>query len=118
MQDGDKMEKMEEIFDTVQLNLKTFSEEYPKEMEAFGKMMHAIEAAGALDVKQKELIAISLSIAHHCKWCIAYHVKMALRNGATKKEIMEASWMAVLMGGGPALMYMQLVEEAVNEFKE
>ena len=112
------MENMEEIFKTVQLNLEKFSKEYPKEMEAFGKMMHAIEAPGALDVKQKELIAISLSIAHHCKWCIAYHVKMALKSGASKKEIMEASWMAVLMGGGPALMYMQLVEEALKEFKE
>lgn len=111
------MENMEEIFENVQLNLETFSKEYPKQMEAFSKMMHAIEAPGALDVKHKELIAVSLSIAHHCKWCIAYHVKMALRSGATTKQVMEASWMAVLMGGGPALMYMQLVEEAIREFK-
>jgi alkylhydroperoxidase/carboxymuconolactone decarboxylase family protein YurZ len=42
---------------------------------------------------------------------------MALKNGAAHKEVMEASWMAVMMGGGPALMYMQLVEEALKEFE-
>jgi len=30
---------------------------------------------------------------------------------------MEAAWVAVLMGGGPSVMYMQLVEKAIKEFK-
>ena len=112
------MDNMKEVFDQVNLNLEKFSKEYPKEMEAFGKLMEAIEAPGVLDVKQKELIAISLSIATHCKWCIAYHVNKALQAGADRKSITEASWMAVLMGGGPSLMYMQLVEQALDEFEK
>jgi len=112
------MENMKKVFKEVNLNLKRFMKEHPNEMEAFGKMMNAIEAPGELDLKQKELIAISLSIVTHCKWCIAYHVGKALENGANKKEIMEASWMAVLMGGGPSLMYMQLVEQALDDFEK
>ena len=112
------MENMKKVFDEVNLNLSKFSKEFPKEMEAFGKLMHAIESPGALNVKQKELIAIALSIVAQCKWCIAYHVKNALENGATRKEITEASWIAVLMGGGPSLMYMQLVEQALEDYKK
>jgi AhpD family alkylhydroperoxidase len=112
------MENMKKVFDEVNLNLGKFTKEFPNEMEAFGKLMQAIEAPGALDAKHKELIAISLSIATHCKWCIAYHVKNALENGATRKEITEASWIAVLMGGGPSLMYMQLVEKSLEDYKK
>ncbi len=109
---------MKKVFDEVNLNLGKFTKEFPKEMEAFGKLMHAIEAPGALDIKHKELIAIALAIVTHCKWCIAYHVKGALKNGATRKEITEAGWIAVLMGGGPSLMYMQLVEKALEDYKK
>ena len=112
-----KMDDMKKIFEEVGVNLEKFSEKFPEKMESFKKMMEAIETPKALDKKQKELMAVSLSISNHCKWCIAYHVKKALESGATKDEISEASWMAVLMGGGPALMYMQLVEKAIEDFE-
>ena len=112
------MDNMQSVFDEINLNFGKFSKEYPNQMKAFGHMMQAIEAPGALDTKHKELIAIALSIATHCKWCIAFHVKQALKNGATRDEITDASWVAVLMGGGPSLMYFQLVEKALDEFEK
>jgi len=108
---------MQSVFDEVNLNFGKFTKEYPTQMKTFGQMMHAIEAPGALDTKHKELIAIALSIATHCKWCIAFHIKQALKNGATREEITDASWVAILMGGGPSLMYFQLVEQALDEFE-
>jgi len=111
------MENMKKVFEETNLNLEKFSKEFPKEMEAFGKFMHAIEEPGALDSKQNELIAIALSVATHCRWCIALHVEKALEVGCKRKEILEACWMAVLMGGGPSLMYMQLVEKALEDFE-
>ncbi len=111
------MENMHEVFNETNLNLGKFIKEFPREMKAFGGMMEAIEAPGALDGKQKELIAIALSICAHCKWCIAYHVGQALKQGATRKEITEAGWVAVLMGGGPSLMYFQLLEKALDDFE-
>lgn len=111
------MENMKKIFEETNLNLERFSKEYPKEMEAFVKLMGAIESPGELGVKHKEIIAIALSIATHCKWCISYHVEKALEAGATRKEITEAGWVAVLMGGGPSLMYFQLLESALDDFE-
>ncbi|MCD6084193.1 MAG: carboxymuconolactone decarboxylase family protein [Desulfurococcales archaeon] len=105
--------------------LKEFSESLeewgktsPKQVKAFMDLVHVVEGPGALDTKTKELISIALSIAAHCEWCIAFHVKNALDAGATPEEIREASWVAVLMGGGPSLAYMQLVEKALKEYKE
>ncbi len=110
------MDNMKQIADETNESLSKFSKEYPAEMAAFGKMMQAIEAPGELDSKTKELIAIALGIATHCKWCIAFHIGQALKHGATRREITEASWVAVLMGGGPSLMYFQLVEKTLDDF--
>jgi AhpD family alkylhydroperoxidase len=112
------MGEMKDNLKEVNASLGRFSKDYPEQMKGFGGLMQAVEAPGALDSKQKELIAIALSINAHCHWCIAYHVNGALEKGATKEEIIEASWVAVVMGGGPSLMYMQLVEKAIKDFKK
>ena len=110
------MGEMKDLLKQVNSSLPKFSKENPKEMGSFAKFLQSVESPGAIDVKNKELIAIALSVTAHCHWCIAYHVNGALEQGASKEEIMEAAWVAVLMGGGPALMYMQLVEEAIDDF--
>lgn len=89
--------------------------EYPEQMAAFVGLSNAIKAPGSLDVKYKYLIALALGITAHCDWCIAAHTRNALAAGATREEILEASWMAVLMGGGPALMFMQVVQKALED---
>ncbi len=90
----------------------------PAQISKFLELLEAVEKPGALDKKTKELIAIALSVNSHCKWCIAYHVNSAFESGATEQEVREAAWVAVLMGGGPALSYSQLVDDAINDFKK
>jgi alkylhydroperoxidase/carboxymuconolactone decarboxylase family protein YurZ len=41
----------------------------------------------------------------------------ALKAGATRKEIVEAIGVAVLMGGGPATVYGAEAFEALNQFE-
>jgi AhpD family alkylhydroperoxidase len=91
-------------------------EQVPEQIGAFHNFMESVEAPGALDQKEKELINIGLAVAAQCEWCIALHVKGALKAGAKKEEIIEAGMQAVLMHGGPALMYMTPLEEALEEF--
>lgn len=86
-------------------------------MKSFRNMSEAIKE-GVLGEKYKELINIALAIVQECEWCIAHHVNRALEAGATEDEILEAAWMAVLMGGGPALVHVGLVLEAIDEFKD
>ena len=102
----------------VKKSLTYLGKEYPDLMKAFSGFMGAVEKEGALSRKTKELISIALSVVKECKWCIAFHVKNALDAGATKEEIMESCFVAALMGGGPALMYTQLVVKALEDYSK
>ncbi|MFW6196921.1 MAG: carboxymuconolactone decarboxylase family protein [Thermoplasmatota archaeon] len=44
--------------------MKKFGEKSPKNMGEFGGFMEAVESEGALSPKDKELMAIALSITH------------------------------------------------------
>ena len=98
--------------------LDRIGKDYPKETEAFFNFMQTAEAGPALDMKTKELINVGISVSAQCEWCIAFHVKNALEAGASRDEIMSAGFMAVLMHGGPALMYMMRMAEALDEFAD
>ncbi len=97
--------------------MEEFGETNPESMDGFQCMMDAIEKEDVLSAKTKELIAIGTAITEKCEWCIAFHVNNALEAGATKEEIRAAAWVAVLMGGGPALMHAGLVLEALEELE-
>jgi AhpD family alkylhydroperoxidase len=77
----------------------------PGTAASFAQLAQAASAAGALDQKTKELIALAIGIDTHCDGCIGFHVKAAIRHGATRAEIAETVAMCVYMGGGPSLMY-------------
>jgi alkylhydroperoxidase/carboxymuconolactone decarboxylase family protein YurZ len=55
-------------------------------------------------------------VAQHCTPCIYLHVQKAIEAGATRKEIMEAAGVAVLMGGGPAFTHVGEVIKALDAF--
>ena len=104
---------LNEFYDSVGKWQKNSNPQVTKFME----MLEAIEKPGSIDKRTKELIAVALSVTSHCDWCVAYHVKAAFDCGAKEQEIREAGWVAVLMGGGPALAMNQLVEDAIEDFK-
>ena len=107
---------MKKKLDEVMSTIERITKDNPEEAKCFMDFVKSAEEGGALDVKTKELISIALSVAEHCEWCIAFHVKNALGTGATKDEIMEACIVAVVMGGGPSMMYLKPVIDAVDEF--
>ncbi|GAA0859374.1 carboxymuconolactone decarboxylase family protein [Aliiglaciecola litoralis] len=94
--------------------------EIPETMAGFGQLHAAAVAPAALDTKTKELIALSIGIAVHCNGCIAFHVHDALQAGANRQEILETIGVAILMGGGPSMVYgCEALEalEALNQFE-
>ncbi|MGQ9721295.1 MAG: carboxymuconolactone decarboxylase family protein [Candidatus Jordarchaeum sp.] len=107
-----------ETLNQVQELVEKVSEDYPNLTKPFLLFLRKVEEGGALSTKIKEIISVALSVALKCKWCIAFHVKNALEAGATRDELIEASYVAVLMAGGPALMYTQLVIQAIDDFQE
>lgn len=56
-------------------------------------------AAGALDLKTKELLGLVASAVLRCDDCIKYHLETAYKNGVSKTEMMEAMSIATLVGG-------------------
>ena len=57
---------------------------------------------GALTKKDKELIAIGVSLATGCKHCLEGHLRKARKHGATRREISET--LAVAVGVAAATM--------------
>ncbi len=107
---------MKKRVDELYSSIKKWMEICPEYTRAFMNFLNVVSKPTKLDRKTKELIAVALSVYAQCEWCIAFHVKNALDNGATPEEIRDASWIAVVMGGGPKLSYMQLVEKALEEY--
>jgi AhpD family alkylhydroperoxidase len=78
----------------------------------------ATVAAGALDAKTKELIALTIAVSKKCDGCIAAHAHAAVRLGATPPEAAEAIGVTFLMNGGPATVYGARAFDAFREFYE
>ncbi|MBU2739782.1 carboxymuconolactone decarboxylase family protein [Acidithiobacillus concretivorus] len=100
----------------VQQLMENLKQDYPAEINSFLGFMGKAEGNPALSAVQKELINVALSVAAQCEWCIALHTKNAIAAGASRDEIMSAGFMAVIMHGGPALMYLVPLSKALDEF--
>lgn len=102
----------------VKKNSLTLANAQPAVMETFEKFHQAAGTTGALDRKTKELMALAISVTHGCDDCIAHHVHDAMEAGATREEFADALGVAVLMGGGPGMIYASHAIEAVDQFFE
>jgi AhpD family alkylhydroperoxidase len=79
-------------------------------------------AAGALDVKTKELLGLVASTVLRCDDCIKYHLETSYKNGISKDEMMEAMGIATLVGGTIVIPHLrrayefwEVLEEQVND---
>ncbi|MCA9882573.1 MAG: carboxymuconolactone decarboxylase family protein [Anaerolineae bacterium] len=86
-------------------------------MKSFSQLHATSSREGAVSTKTKELIALGIAIAVHCDGCIAFHVHDAINAGASREEITETIGVAILMGGGPSVMYGCEALEALNQFE-
>ncbi|MEM2121639.1 MAG: carboxymuconolactone decarboxylase family protein [Candidatus Woesearchaeota archaeon] len=111
-------EDFNKILNNTNKNLEYFATKKQKPIGAFHNFINQTLEDGVLSKKTKELIALALAVKSQCKYCIAFHVKNCLDLGITEEEMLEASLVAVMMGGGPSLMYMQLVKEAIEQLKK
>lgn len=88
----------------------------PETMKAFSGLARAALEAKALDGKTKELLALGIAVAIRCDGCIAFHAQAAVKQGATRDEVMETMGMAIYMGAGPSVMYAAQAVEAFDQF--
>ena len=107
-----------ELAQNVSARLKSLRASTPEVMKGFNDLGRAATAAGALDPKTKELIALALSVAARCDPCIAFHAQALVRHGATRQEVDEMLGVTTYMGGGPSLMYAASAMAAFDEFAQ
>ncbi|HEB67217.1 MAG TPA: carboxymuconolactone decarboxylase family protein [Gammaproteobacteria bacterium] len=110
------MAYMKDKLEQIKTLTERLEKDFPVETKGFLSFLKRAESGKALDIRQKELINVGLAVAAQCEWCIAFHVEQAVAAGASRDEIVEAGFMAVIMHGGPAYMYMTPLLEALDEF--
>ncbi len=52
-----------------------------------------------------------------CDGCIAYHVHDAVDAGASRQELIETIGVAVMMGGGPSVVYGCEALQAIDQLQ-
>jgi AhpD family alkylhydroperoxidase len=110
------MENMKDVLADSKRITGHLAKEHPAFLKAIGAFADAAEAEGALSKKVKTLIAVALAVVRQCTPCVALHVKAALDAGASRDEIMEATFVAAMLGGGPAFMYVKEARKALDDF--
>ena len=106
----------QETVASIQKNMGEMAKESPEFMKAFMGMVKSAEEQSQLDIKTIELILISLAVSKQCSYCIELHITKGLKVGLTRAEILDTAKLAVVMGGGPALMYaLEVVRKALDE---
>ena len=91
------------------------NQDTPAVMQHLDGLFQVSLAEGALSLKEKELITLGISVATHCEPCMLVHVEKSLAAEATKAEILEACGVAIAMGGGPAMAYVPIVLQMIEE---
>lgn len=81
---------------------------------AFRRFSQAVFEERALTRKTKQLIAVAVAHVTQCPYCIRAHSKLAVREGATPEEIMEAIWVAAEMRAGGAFAHSALALDAIR----
>ena len=73
-----------------------------KVYKAFLGMEEAAFSNHRLPKKQRELIAVGISVVIDCESCMQWHIEQAAASGATFDEVLAAVEVGMEMGGGPA----------------
>jgi len=85
---------------------------------SFVKLENTTFSSNKLSKKEKELIAIGISIILNCESCLEWHIHEALKDGSTEDEIIESMEVGIEMGGGPATVSTRFGLKVLEYYKE
>ena len=77
----------------------------PDLVKGYRTLVTSRATTGALDAKTRELVALAVAVTVRCDGCIATHVALAKKQGATADEITDALGVAIMVNAGAALVY-------------
>ncbi|WP_307152114.1 carboxymuconolactone decarboxylase family protein [Robertmurraya andreesenii] len=95
-----------------------FTQKMPEFARKFNEFTEECFNEGTLSQKQKQLIALGISIHAQDEYCIIYHTKGCLDQGCSEQEILETVAVTAAFGGGAAMSQgVTLVQECIKELK-
>lgn len=83
-------------------------------LKGYRELSAAGNTTNLLGAKTRELIALAVAVTRQCDGCIAVHTEAAIREGATRDEIVEALGVAVAVNAGATLIFSSRVMDAFN----
>ena len=83
----------------------------PEINQKFVDFYRGVFKDGVLTLKQKELIAVAVSLGAGCEPCYETHLEKARKLGNTDEEIREAIAVAVVVAAGKVRMMVERAEE-------
>jgi AhpD family alkylhydroperoxidase len=86
----------------------------PDVVRGYRALSDAGSKTNKLDAKTRELIALAVAVSLRCDGCITTHTTAAIKQGATKEEIVEALGVAISVNAGAALVYSSRVLDAYH----
>lgn len=73
---------------------------------------------GTLDLKTKEMAALSASVAANCVPCLKYHFAEAIKEGCTLQEIQEIVEIANMVKQQPVYKINELSVQLIDELRK
>ena len=75
-------------------------------------------AAGALDVKTKELCGLTASMVLRCDDCISYHVAQCKEVGVTREEFFETFSVGLVVGGSIVIPHLRRAVDFLDKLEQ
>ena len=117
MLDKTDIDKIEKIIQDSMYVHESFTLRGSKAYESYLSLMAGAMKEGNMSRMYKELVAIGISAFHNCEPCLVWHIREALKNGASDSHVVEAIDVAVEMGGGPVVARSSFAFKVLEYFK-
>ena len=107
-------EEVKQFYEKFKRSFGQMQKETPQTVSAFMGLFKNVMGEGALTVAEKEAVALGIAVALRCKECIRLHTQKCVEAGMSRKQILEAASVAVMMAGGPAYTQLPDVLDALD----
>jgi AhpD family alkylhydroperoxidase len=96
------------------MSLELLAKQQPSVVTALYKYKHEIFKEGALTVKEKELMAVAISMLLKCDMCLEVHAEEARKQGATVDELRESMMVAMYLAGPTSMVFSETIDKVLK----
>ena len=96
------------------MSLELLAKQQPSVVTALYRYKHEVFREGALSLKEKEIIAVAVSMLLKCEVCLEVHAEEAMKLGATPEELREAMNVAMYLAGPSSAVWSPVIDKVLQ----